>query len=122
DVVKRWLAVAGWMAVIFYLSTMQVRADYGSAAPSAVHFVEYAILAVLVRWASSGIVRASAISLDFAAIIFATIYGGSMEIAQRFVPTRSPDIMDALVNAAGALVGVVVPHLISSRKARSRDV
>jgi VanZ family protein len=35
-------------------------------------------------------------------------YGGILELAQNFVPDRSPEMIGALANAAGALLGTVV--------------
>jgi VanZ family protein len=40
------------------------------------------------------------------------VLGGLLEIAQAFVPGRSPELGDAIANSAGALVGAFAGMLI----------
>lgn len=105
------MAVAAWMIVIFYLSTKKVSADYGAVAPALVHFVEYGILAVLVRFASVRTIAGAGLVLDGIGIGWAAVYGTAMEVIQSFTPSRSADPFDVAVNIFGAVVGVTAAHL-----------
>ncbi|MCL5291977.1 MAG: VanZ family protein [Actinobacteria bacterium] len=103
----RWLAVAGWMLVILYLSTKRVTVDYASTLPGLVHFIEYGILAVLVRVALAPVSGVGSLVLDVLTFLWASGYGALVEVAQFYIPTRTADVNDALINAMGALVAVV---------------
>jgi VanZ family protein len=104
----RWLAVAGWMALIFFLSSQ-------SRLPSpedplvdllfkkTAHFTAYAILALLIwralppgRWVWA------------VAWLVTVLYAGSDEWHQSFVPGRHPSPWDVLIDASGALAGLLV--------------
>ncbi len=114
----KWAAVFVWMGVILFFSTERVRVEYGAFLPNAVHFVEYAILALLVRIAlpSAGAGGSNSLALDAGAFLWATAYGIIMEIVQRYVPTRSPDIKDALVNSFGALAALLAAKMVDKAK------
>jgi VanZ family protein len=103
----RWLAVAGWMALIFFLSSQ-------SRLPSpedplvdllfkkTAHFTAYAILALLMwralpsgRWVWA------------LAWLVAVLYAGSDEWHQSFVPGRHPSPWDVVIDASGALAGLL---------------
>ena len=104
----RWLAVAGWMALIFFLSS-QPRlpslpdswADF--LFKKGAHFTVYAVLVVLFRralppgrwiWARSW--------------ILAMLYAASDEWHQSFVPGRHPQLTDVLIDACGAATGLLI--------------
>ncbi|HZD58908.1 MAG TPA: VanZ family protein, partial [Anaerolineae bacterium] len=74
----------------------------------AVHFLEYAVLGVLLFRATRqtwgmphGVSSIFAVSSSF-------IYGMMMEIAQRFLPYRSFSVEDMVVDLAGAIAGLLV--------------
>jgi VanZ family protein len=106
--IARWLAVASWMALIFFFSSQ-------SQLPSppdpwadllfkkGAHFTVYAVLAVLFRralppgrwiWALSWILT--------------MIYAASDEWHQSFVPGRHPQLTDVLIDACGATSGLLI--------------
>lgn len=99
----RWIAVLSWAAVIFAMSSIP-----GSGLPAGryatlAHFLEYALLAALLYTAlrldlSAG--RALAI-----AVIVASAYGFTDEVHQAFVPMRTPDPVDWVVDTLGATAG-----------------
>lgn len=114
----KWLAVAAWMAIILFLSTERVEADYGALMPNAVHFIEYAVLALLVRFALLSGASIGTLLADGAAFLWATSYGVLMEIVQLYVPTRSADIKDAVVNSLGALAVLSAARMLSAVKGK----
>lgn len=95
----------GWMGVIFALSSMQ-----GSSLPgrfsSAGHFGVYAVLGALYLWALPHSKRGWPTAA--AAVALASLYGITDEFHQSFVPGRTPDLIDWLVDTAGALAAVLV--------------
>ncbi|TYS69801.1 VanZ family protein [Sutcliffiella horikoshii] len=135
-----WALVVGWMALIFFLSAQHAEqsADLSGGitelvnevveqvAPDAefhideisffvrknAHFFAYMLLAVLtlnaVRrsggrgWLSMGV-----------AFIISVLYAISDEVHQLFVPGRSGQVSDVLLDSMGALVGIALYSLIS---------
>lgn len=99
--VTRWLAVVGWMGVIFALSSVpgsQVPGRWGSLG----HFVEYAILGAILLVALASPERAAT------ALAVASAYGVTDELHQLFVPGRCSDPVDWLVDTLGAAAGVFI--------------
>jgi VanZ family protein len=93
------------MAVIFALSSLP-----GSAVPghfgNAPHFFEYALLGGLYLIA---LPRLSATWRRIGlAVLLASLYGVTDEFHQSFVPGRTPDIVDWLLDTAGAATGAAV--------------
>lgn len=101
----RWLAVAGWMALIFRISALQggdVPGRFGTLG----HFIGYAALGVLLAFALiSRFDRPRALAL---AVLLGSTYGVTDEFHQSFVPGRTPDIADWGVDTLGVLVGAWV--------------
>ncbi len=97
----RWAAVAGWMGLIFLLSgqsklpSLLERPDLQDIAG---HFLVYAVLALLLRWALAGAGVARASIWAFGAVL---LYGISDEFHQSFVPGRHPDPYDVLTDVCG---------------------
>ncbi|KAF0207336.1 MAG: VanZ family [Actinobacteria bacterium] len=106
----KWPAVVGWMGVIFGLSSLTGQQLAGSLIPagwsSLGHFGEYAILGLLLLVALGSRDRA------IAAIALASAYGITDELHQLFVPGRTSDPVDWLVDTAGAATGVFIAILI----------
>ncbi len=116
----RWLAVAAWMGVIFFLSAQPqlphvIPSLMDSAQDVLGHFVAYGILGGLLYWALTGawVGRAALFAL---LIVF--LYALSDEFHQSFVPHRHPDPFDVLTDVVGA--GVVVGLLNFRRSLRRR--
>ncbi len=135
----RYLPAIVWMGMIFYLSH-QPGSD--SAATShefvlfvleiipipenyqlilhlmirkSAHFFAYAILAMLIFYAYKG-KRAI-----FTTLTICLLYAISDEVHQLFIPGRSGDIRDVLIDLTGALFGIIVIKLIKLIK-RSGEV
>jgi VanZ family protein len=106
----RWGAVALWAAVIFAMSSVpgsQVPGRFGSLA----HFIEYAILALLLARALS--LSQSRMLTVVGAAALSSAYAVTDEFHQRFVPMRVADPMDWLLDTAGAIAGAVLWLLLA---------
>lgn len=114
-----WLAVGVWMVLIFIVSVMPIGVDMGSTVPGLGHFLEYAVLGVLlvrammVTWGKS-----YQVSSIYAATL-ATLYGVAIEIVQIFAPTRYFSVEDMMVNFAGAVTGLTLLGRYRRRNVRS---
>ncbi len=100
---------AGWMVVIFMLSSLP-----GSAVPGRFgtfgHFLLYAVLGSLYLLALPRTWRGWAAVA--AAVALASAYGATDEFHQSFVPGRMPDIADWLVDTGGALVAALLTETL----------
>jgi VanZ family protein len=99
-----WAAVCAWAAAIFALSSVpgsRVPGRYGTLA----HFVEYAVLAMLLYGALR--LDRSKTQAALLAVVIASAYGITDEIHQSFVPLRVPDPRDWVTDTAGAVTAVL---------------
>jgi VanZ family protein len=108
---SRWMLVLAWMGLIFFLSSRS-KLPKPSGISSSVeaitgHFTVYAVLAVLVAFAlaDTGLSTSRRLVVAF---LFAVVYGVSDEFHQSFVPGRDPDPFDLMIDAIGAVTGLVV--------------
>lgn len=110
------MLAAGWMTVIFMLSSMP-----GSAVPGRFgtfgHFILYAVLGVLYLLALPRSWRGWASVA--AAVLLASAYGVTDEFHQSFVPGRVPDVADWLVDTGGAITAVLLTEAVLRRSRRS---
>ena len=111
----RWLAVAGWMALIFFLSSQPQLPSAPDPWADLIfkkgaHFTVYAVLAVLFRrglppsrwiWALSWVLT--------------LLYAASDEWHQSFVPGRHPQLTDVLIDVCGATTGLWIFWRIERR-------
>lgn len=102
-----WTAVAGWMGVIFYMSS-RTGISVWSPLTYVAHFTEYLILGLLLCHAVSASTSLSPRAILLVALIVASLYGVSDEIHQAFVPTRQPDVVDWLTDSLGAGVALLL--------------
>jgi VanZ like family len=115
--VWRWGLVAAWAAVIFAFSSTP-----GSALPGG-----YSVQAHLIEYAIFGAVLYAALRLDHPparaavlAIALASAYGITDEWHQSFVPMRTPDPVDWLLDTTGATIAVLAAVALE-RFARHRS-
>ena len=104
-----WLPTLAYMALIWTLSSIpRVVAPVVifKMQDKVVHLIEYAILAILCcysvartrpRWKTPAVFLLSAFA--------ATLWGAIDEWHQSFVPNRNADLMDAVADALGAIIG-----------------
>ena len=105
-----WLLPLTWMGVIFLLSAqpdlrLSPELWWDDLASWAAHFVEYAILAVLL-WLAARRTPALARHAVLLAFILASLFALSDEFHQWFVPNRAADWRDVLVDFAGAAMAL----------------
>jgi len=110
DSTRRWVAVLGWMALIFVVSAQSQLPGpkdlwLDLIVEKVGHAVEYGVLAVLWLRAlvGDGVVSRREVVL---AVSLALLYALSDEFHQSFVPGRSADWTDVLADGVGALLGV----------------
>lgn len=99
EAARRWLPVFLWAAVIFVLSSIETVAVsevfvWDFVAKKTAHFLEYAVLSVLIFRATGAKLRTS--------VILTMIYAASDELHQSFVPGRTAAIYDLGFDLAGA--------------------
>jgi VanZ family protein len=91
-----------WAALIFYGSSRP-----GSTLPGGWsvqgHLGEYFVFGALLTWALSG--RQAGARAVILAIMLASLYGVSDEFHQHFVPMRTPDPVDWMLDTVGAAAG-----------------
>jgi VanZ family protein len=107
--VSTWGPAILYLGLIYYVSAQP---QVGWAAPypdKLLHVSEYLVLAILLaRALNNGIrrhVTASRLLLTWG---LCAAYAVSDEIHQIFVPGRSPDVRDALADACGAALGLLM--------------
>lgn len=103
----RWALVVVWMGVIFAFSSRPGYAlpDYGVwdiIVKKGAHVTEYAILGWLIQRAL-GVGRAW-----WQAWLVAVLYAATDELHQSLVPSRNARVMDMVIDAAGAVIGVTL--------------
>ena len=141
-IVKYWMPVIVWMALIFLGSTDILSAEHTSrflvpflrwidpqiswAALTAIqtvirklgHVTEYAILAALVwramRSAAAGQMK---MSILFVLVgIGCALFAATDEFHQSFVPSRTASGNDVMIDICGALLGLTICIAVASRK------
>lgn len=108
-----WLPPIVYMAMIFHLSSEsdplpQVTAHVWD---KLLHTTEYAGLAVLLCRALLGEGLSWAASIVIAAA-FASVYGGTDEFHQLFVPGRDSDVFDWFADTIGSSIGAIAYALL----------
>ncbi len=136
---RPWLPIPGWMLVMFVLSTDVGSAEHTGAVleplmrwlfpamswrafetlhflvRKTAHLTEYAVLAVLVDHAflASPSLRnwhAGPPQRAFFAWMFTVLFAATDEFHQTFVASRTASVRDVLIDAAGALFGLLLMH------------
>jgi VanZ family protein len=112
---NRWWHVALWATLIIVLSVGPTGPEVSAFWPYAVHFIEYAILGILLyraivyTWKVAGGLSA------IAAIAAASAYGAAMELVQLSLSYRGFGYDDIVTNFAGAALGLLVWQLVFKR-------
>jgi hypothetical protein len=113
-----WVLTLLWASAIFYVSSRTGNSLPGGFSVQG-HVFEYFVLGGLLAWAlAEEEVSPSAIVL---AVLLASLYGVTDEFHQHFVPGRTPDLMDWLLDTAGAIAGAFVARWLVARSNRKRS-
>ena len=113
-----------WFPVFLYCLLIFMQSSYPS--PESVpdlpfidklfHIAVYALLGVLLLRAFRTLrIQHNLKLVMILSILLSSLYGISDEIHQYFVPFRNADVMDALADMIGSVVGVYVYQLLSSK-------
>ena len=110
----RWVITGLWMLLIFIGSSIPSREfpsgpEYASVV---IHFVEFFLLCSLLIWSiNAGFNRPVILLVFIASLSLTLLYAATDEIHQLFVPGRVSDLMDFLVDSAGAVTACLVIFL-----------
>jgi len=129
---KPWLPVMAYMALIVLASAQSgppIDMDDVPLRDKGAHFVEYAVLAILIanalttRHARTGELLTGAAMLRLAlwAIGLSTIWGYLDEVHQAFVPGRFSDSLDLLADFFGSIAGAAIYFSFKLAIARKRS-
>lgn len=113
----RWILVIAWMILIFYLSSIPgIDIPTGPEYVSIIiHYLEYLVLTLLLCWAiNAGIIQTVFPSALVSGFIVAVFYGVTDELHQLYVPGRVTDMLDILVDAAGAITAVILLIVVNT--------
>lgn len=110
---KYWLPVLTWMALIFLGSSIpSARVAQNGVldflAHKVAHLFEYAALYLLVYRALNQGKSAFDKREIIVALLLVTLYGGSDELHQSFIPGRESRLRDVFIDFLGGLLGVGV--------------
>ncbi|WP_405234385.1 VanZ family protein [Lentisalinibacter salinarum] len=125
NTVPLWLRAAltaGLMTALVILSLIPGTAEDGDSVfvwavaltPTPVqklmHLLLYALLAFLLAWTLEAV---NPVRIRFlAAAVLAASFGAAMELAQTYVPGRFGTLVDALLNGAGAALGLFIAWIV----------
>lgn len=134
DVIILWGPVLAWMAVIFYLSSVNTwttgKGPPGYQALRKVgHVIEYGLLALLLgralaaTWAQWGqtLTRHILARIWGIGVLLSTLYAVSDEVHQAFVPRREFHLTDILIDALSATAALGIWYIVRTWRARPRD-
>lgn len=103
--VRYALPAIAYAGLIFFLSSLEAVPNLpGKNSDKLIHALEYVFFGALLYRAFAGYGLHPRRALAMAALV-GGLYGVTDEIHQRYTPGRSPDVKDAVVDAAGATVG-----------------
>ncbi|MBI2872068.1 MAG: VanZ family protein [Chloroflexi bacterium] len=116
----RWLAPAAWMGLMSFVSQQSsppeprlpsgLLAFLGGHEDKLFHFVEFAILAMLLRLAL-GTARPKLRAL-LMVVVGCALFAATDEVHQAFVPGRDASPLDGLTDVAGAVSGLLLTHWV----------
>ncbi len=101
-----WVPVVIWGGVIFFFSTLVVVKSpefnlLDFLFKKSAHFVEYAILALLLYRAAVNTTGLSKKKAGMLTLLFVVLYAISDEYHQSFTPGREPAVRDVLIDSLG---------------------
>lgn len=110
-IVRSWGPAIFWMALIFFLSSLEQLPSpeqrwLDFVLEKSAHTLEYAILAVLLLRALGGRQNQRGWRIAGAALCIAWLYALTDEFHQSFVPGRAADWIDVVFDWLGAIVGI----------------
>ena len=109
-----FLALAAYMGLIFYLSSIPLELPEIAWDPSkfTLHIFEYIIL---------GFLSFNALRKSSTSFLLSSIYGITDEFHQSFVPTRTFSFSDMAADVIGSFLGVVLCFLLLRKIGKKRE-
>jgi len=112
----RWLLVALWMGLIFGFSsqahsgemTEQYLHGWNILVRKAAHMTEFGVLFALTRFALAASIPAADRLVTTLSVLICLIYAGSDEWHQSFVPGRSAQVSDVMVDMCGVVIALLL--------------
>lgn len=118
--VKFLIVLIVYMAFVFWLSIKPVPENAKDLFPyqdKVVHFVLYSLLATIAYLVfQKSTVEYKRLTLWFLPVVLVLIYGWAIEVCQLYVPTRSFEVNDIIVNCFGGIAGSTVMHAIIMKR------
>ena len=105
--IYRWFPVAAWVGLLLVLSLLPATVVETPAVlgfDKLAHAAVYGVLALLAHRA----VRRPCLSCGLVVAVLCGALGACLELAQAFVPGRTPSLADAVANLAGAAIASAV--------------
>ena len=137
NIIKSWLPVFLWAAIIFFFSSNPdpyrfLPAAWRSAVPlpsistssaaellgQLMHLLEYAVLSFLIARA---FYKTASTHINIYTILIASLFAFSDEIHQYFVPGRAFQVIDLIIDFLGSLFGVFIYSKIKNQTAKARS-
>ena len=128
-----WGPVLGWLALIFYLSSVNTWTlidgpPLVQALRKCGHVIEYAVLALLLGRAMAGtmslrgeaLTRAVLARIWWLGAAFSTLYAVTDELHQGLVPRREFHIGDILIDALSATAALGIWYITRTQGSKSR--
>ena len=107
-----WAPALLWAAVLFAFSSRStLPGDLGGGLDKVAHFGAYAVLGLLLAWAS----LESRLAAGWP-VLLGLAYAASDEVHQYFVPGRSPDVADWMADALGVAAGCFLLYRVRPRR------
>jgi VanZ family protein len=122
--IKLWLLPVIWAALIFYLSSIpnlgtSLSCDF--ILRKIAHIAEYFVLTLLLWIAFKGSFGMNTVSLFIYPALVSFLYAALDEFHQSFVPSRSGNIHDVLIDAIGIISFYIVLQIFAAiQKAKQR--
>lgn len=105
--INRLWWMAGWLGIVITLVVSLMPPVLDSSGNNTDKIVHLAGYAVLTFWWAQVVTR-QRWKLAVAVVLF----GIAIELLQGLTPTRQPDLLDALANSGGVLLGWLAAHLL----------
>lgn len=110
--ISLWLPVILWASIIFYLSSLPnlriTDNTWDFLLRKLAHMGFFGMLALLLRRAFKGSTQWSARRLFLTSLTMTFLYACSDEYHQHFVQGRHADVVDVLIDSAGAVIALAV--------------
>lgn len=121
--------IVDWVIKVFYPNyaeecqetQTEIRDNITFGVRKCAHMTEYALLSMLIYLACASLKNSFFYrSKAWIALAVSVVYATTDEIHQLFVPGRSGEVRDVLIDSLGALIGILIISLIRSAIIRQR--